>query len=173
MKYTIEQDQNATPPSEWGNTDLFLVANHRDFYVPEHGKKTLPKYGNELADKYAYTHHIFNLEAYIHGGVVLALSNEGNFPDRQWDVSQLGYVFASKAEWSTREDARKAALSLIKEWNMYLSGDVYGYVITDDDGEHIDSCWGFYGKEYCENEAKSVMAALEAKQDKQLDLVLS
>ena len=59
----------------------------------------------ELNKKYFY----FGLEAYIHSGVVLALSHEGNFPDRQWDVSQLGLVFVAKTEAKTREKARKLA----------------------------------------------------------------
>jgi hypothetical protein len=93
--------------------------------------------------------------------VVLALSQEGNFPDRRWDVSQLGFVFISKKHWRLSKSARKGALATIEEWNMYLSGDVWGYVIEDDEGNELESCWGFYGREYCENEAKSVMAALE------------
>lgn len=38
------------------------------------------------------------------------------------------------------------------EWNQYLSGDVYGYVI-EHNGEHVDSCWGFYGLDNCKQEA--------------------
>ncbi len=34
----------------------------------------------------------------------------------------------------------------MNEWNDYLSGNVYGYTVTDADGEDTDmSCWGFYG----------------------------
>ena len=73
--------------------------------------------------------------------MALALSKEGNFPDRQWDVSQLGLVFVSKKEWARRPAARKAALGLISTWNDALSGNVYGYVIEPGG----DSCWGFYG----------------------------
>lgn len=107
----------------------------------------------EMRKKY----HVFGLEAYIHSGVVLALSHEGNFCDRQWDVSQLGLVFVSKKEWRAAKKARAAALSLINEWNDYLSGNVYGYVIETPDGEHLDSCWGFSGdyEEYCLPEARS------------------
>lgn len=112
---------------------------------------------NEEAKDYIKKYHIFGLEAYIHSGVVLALSREGNFPDRQWDVSQLGLCFASKKEWRTRAKARKAVLGLIEYWNDYLSGNVYGYVIEDKEGNSFDSCWGFYGnyEENCLIEARS------------------
>ncbi len=183
MKLEILQDEHASSPSEWGDDSLFLVANHRQFYVPVPGEKRLPQYGNEVADRFAKTHHIFDLEAYIHSGVRLALSGEGNFPDRCWDVSQLGYVFASKSEWKTRKEARKAALSLVETWNDYLSGDVWGYVVEDDDGNCLDACWGFYGddgKKEAQSEGEKALAAAKAaaehkaKEDSnQLELNLS
>lgn len=46
------------------------------------------------------------------------------------------------------------------EFKQYLAGEVYGYVITDHKGEHVDSCWGFYGLDYCRAEARSVADAL-------------
>ncbi|HRZ15236.1 MAG TPA: hypothetical protein P5110_07000 [Candidatus Omnitrophota bacterium] len=107
---------------------------------------------NSEAKEYCKKYRIFGLEAYIHGGVVLALSHEGNFPDRRWDVSQLGLVFVSKEEWKTRKKARKAAQGLIETWNQYLSGDVYTIVREDYDKEknqiNYDCVGGYYGREY-------------------------
>ena len=151
----IHPDTDAEAPNQWddGDTGLFLVANHRDFTVNPPGEKRCPSDPSELLERYKKTHWIFPLEAYIHSGVCLALSREGNFPDRQWDVSQLGFVFCSKEEWRLSAKARAAALSLIGTWNQYLSGDVWGYVAGD------DSCWGFYGHDDCVTEAKSVVDA--------------
>lgn len=161
LSYRIEQDTNATSPSDWEDKSLFLVAKHRDFYVPEPDQKRIPESANEVVDNWKRTHWVFPLEAYIHSGIVLALSGEGNFPDRNWDVSQLGFVFASKKEWRLSKSARKAALSKVSEWNQYLSGDVWGIVIEDDEGNEVDSCWGFYGREYAETEAKQMLADAE------------
>jgi len=157
MKYRIEQDTDAQSPSDLGDKDLFIVAKHRDFYVPAPGEKRVPEYANEVVEQFKKTHHVFPIEAYIHSGVVLAFSQEGNFPDRRWDVSQVGFAFASKKEWRVKAKAREAAASLIEQWNQYSSGDVWGYIIEDDEGNHVDSCWGFYGRAYCEQEAKSAM----------------
>lgn len=123
-------------PDEIGDDSLFLVAGHRQFFVAG------PK--DYSPEKYTSTHWRFNLEAYIHSGVVLALSNEGQFPDRSWDVSQLGVVFVSREYWRTANEAREAALSLIESWNDYLSGNVYGYQVLDA-GAVIESCWGYPG----------------------------
>lgn len=149
----IVQDEGAQAPNEWGNDSLFLVADHRDFYVkPPEGSSF-----ETVTEDYRKTHHVFGLEAYIHSGVSLALSDEGNFPDRQWDVSQLGAVFVSKKEWPDKAAAKKAAEGLLDTWNTYLEGDVWGYVIEDELGEHVESCWGYYGHEHAEEEGRNML----------------
>jgi hypothetical protein len=100
---------------------------------------------NDEAKDYLKKYHVFGLEAYIHSGVSLSLSRQGNFPDRQWDVSQIGLVFVAKTEVRTRAKAEKLARSLISTWNDYLSGAVYGFHLENKQGEVIDSCWGYYG----------------------------
>lgn len=30
-------------------------------------------------------------------------------------------------------------------YEAYRDGEVYGYTVETDDGEHLDSCWGYYG----------------------------
>lgn len=128
---------------------------------------------NEEAKDYIKKYHIFGLEAYIHSGVVLALSREGNFVDRQWDVSQLGLVFVSKKETQSRKKAHRLALGLIEGWNDYLSGNVYGFLIEDPFGEESCGSWGFYGNYETSgliSEAKAeIVNAL--KEDKKLDHV--
>src|SRR5258708_6076521 len=116
MNLRIEHDDDATSPDDWDDDGLFIVAYHRQFCVRS-------KCGSDVSaaiDDHRKTHHVFMLEAYIHSAVVLALQNEGNFPDRQWDVSLVGAVLVSKKEWRTKDMARKAALCKIEEWNQYL-----------------------------------------------------
>lgn len=151
----IYQDENCQLPSEWGDDGMFITAYHRDFSIDSKeisknecialagGDMMIERERlNELKNKYWY----FGLEAYIHSGVVLALSHEGNFPDRNWDVSQLGMVFVTKTEAKTRERAKKMAQGLIETWNDCLSGNVYGFMTEDEkNGIDIDSWWGFYG----------------------------
>jgi hypothetical protein len=120
---------------------------------------------NTEALAYCKKYHVFGLEAYIHSGVALALSREGNFPNRRWDVSQLGIVFVARAEWPSRGKAEEAARGLIESWNDCLSGNVYGYVIEGPDEEHLESCWGFSGdyEKYALEEARSVVDGLTHK----------
>ncbi len=149
----IEQEENVQSPRENGDTDLFLVAKHRGFYVPSPRETRVPENVREVVDKYKKTHWIFPLEAYIHGGVCLALDGEGNFPDRQWDVSRVGFVFAAKNKWRLQKSAHKAALALIETWNQYLSNDVWYWTLTDSEGGIVDSCGDVYGFEVAKRDA--------------------
>ena len=156
---TMYQDS----PNDWGDDGMFLVAFHRDFSVERDGfsqdvcrsivdPKEYPDYKNEAAE-IRREYHAFGLEAYIHSGVSLSLSYEGNYPDRRWDVSQLGLVFIAKSEARTKSKARTLALGLIKTWNQNLSGDVYGYSIEATN----DSCWGFYGYDSVKEAAQEAL----------------
>lgn len=150
------RDQDAESPDDWGDESLFLVGYHRDFSVERDdaiSKEDLITHFNGEKIAQAKDYFIFGLEAYIHSGVVLALTNGGNFPDRQWDVSKLGAVLVSKKEARGRKAAEKLARSLVDKWNTYLSGDIFGFVIEDKDGKDMDSCWGFYGIEEAEEAA--------------------
>lgn len=154
--YTINiyPDYNSETPDHWGDTDVFLVAFHRDFTVERDGfgvetmRAVMNKGKNEDGEKderaleILHDYHVFGLEAYIHSGVSLSLSYEGGYPDRQWDVSQLGCVLVSKKEARLRKTAHTRAKGLLETWNAVLSGSVYGFVV-EKDGEHLDSCWGF------------------------------
>ena len=155
---TIEQDSDPQSPQEEGDTGLFLVARHRDFYVPEPGEERITETAETLVKKYR-NHWAFPIEAYIHSGVALAFSHQGNFPDRSWDVSQVGFIFASKEEWRLRKSATKAAKAYMETWNQYLSGDVYGYIIRSEDGKE-ESCWGFYGLDYCKEAAREAAESM-------------
>jgi hypothetical protein len=155
----LYQDENAQSPDEWGNDNLLLVHYHRNFDVRQDKMITEDDarawyQGEKIEQEKAY--HIFPVAAYIHSGVVLKLGEGRDFPDYQWDVSHVGLVLVAKGEWKTKAKALKAAESLVKEWNQYLAGEVYGYVVEDAKGANLDSCWGFYGYDYALEEARSI-----------------
>jgi hypothetical protein len=52
------------------------------------------------------------------------------------------------------ERAMRVLQGEIAEYSAYLSGEVYGFIISGPDGEELDSCWGFYERDYCEQSAK-------------------
>lgn len=73
-----------------------------------------------------------------------------------WDSGQVGFIYIpkevvleelsvkriSKAMRQQVEDLLRAE---VREYNYYLSGEVYGVEIVDEDGEVVDSYWGLFG----------------------------
>jgi hypothetical protein len=106
--------------------------------------------------------------AYVHGGATIS-TRPFSCP---WDSGQSGFVYcrASDAEdeWAGDPHFRANALRVlsveVKAFDQYLRGDVYGYVIEDKDGDVVDSCWGFYGIECAEEEARSALNYWAEKQ---------
>jgi len=157
---TIHTDEDAQPPNEWQDDNLFLVHYHRDFQVESDvitESECAQLYCEQMPISQQDDYHIFWLTAHIHGGVYLYLGNiaEAPFDAGGWDTSHCGAVLVSKKEWADETKAHDAAQSIVNEWNDYLSGNVYGYTIDGDICD--DSCWGFYGdyEKYCLLEARS------------------
>lgn len=89
-----------------------------------------------------------------------------------WDSGRLGYIYVTKeqvkAEYGdnsqeSEEKAKDFMRSEINTLDQYMTGDVWGVVIEKEtecgecghkEDEHLDSCWGFYGREYAEEECK-------------------
>ena len=93
--------------------------------------------------------------AYIHSGVVLAMSPFSC----QWDSGQSGVIYMSRADaaqWFQRKFKDPELESLVKPmlkstletFNQFISGEVYYYRIEDSDGEEVDGCGGFYGSDH-------------------------
>jgi len=87
---------------------------------------------------------------YDHSGITV---NTGGF-HCPWDSGQLGWIWctkeAARLTWPNTKDEQLVALAEdrlraeIKSWDLFLTGQVYGYEVWLD-GELVDSCWGFLG----------------------------
>lgn len=93
---------------------------------------------------------MLGLYLYDHSGITISASA---FND-PWDSGQIGFAYLTRADvvkefgkWDkrTREKARKLILGEVDTYDDYLTGNVYGYVVLDENGKDTDSCWGFYG----------------------------
>ena len=142
--YRIEivEDKDGEGPDRWENTDLFLVYDHRQFHVKREGfdpNEIFNEMGPGDPDQFK-GYWVLPLYAYIHSGVVLSFTR-GN--DR-WDTSFKGFVLASVKDWPEKDKAIEVGKSLIKEWNLYLQGSIYGYRIYKGDSEdEVNACWNF------------------------------
>lgn len=183
-----EDPQNPRDPNTQDNCDLFICFHKR----------------YNLGDKHDYKSENYNgwdeMEAQIikdldpleirplymldHSGLTIS---DHDFNDR-WDSGRIGFVLITKESAKetcmvkriskkTREWATKCLDGSIKEYDDYLRGYCYGYIIEDEDGEQLDSCWGFIGEiDYVKEEATGVakdMPPTPKKEDpNQLQLAL-
>jgi hypothetical protein len=133
----VIQDENAESPDKWGNTDMFLVYDHRQFNIKRDGFDP-----QDIAEWYQASfrtldyngYHVFPVAAYIHSGVILNLTN--SLQRQGWDTSVCGFVLVHKEKVilnkinitkSNEAIAEDYAGSLLNTWNQYLSGDVWGF----------------------------------------------
>jgi hypothetical protein len=120
---------------------------------------------------------VLPIRMYDHSGIGLTanpldfLRYPWNCP---WDSGWVGFIFVSKndvrKEYSTKritKKIRERAISVlqaeVEEYNRYLNGEVYGYVVKNKAGDVFDSCWGFYGLKYAVDEAESMLKDYETK----------
>ena len=100
-----------------------------------------------------------------------------------WDSGQVGWIYAPlekvRKEYSCKAVTAKirakvitALESEVSTYDEYITGQVYGFIIEaptqDENGESLDSCWGFYGLEYVIEEAKG-SADYQARERESLD----
>ena len=151
--YILGDDQPKERYPEWLR-DLAadkVNANDADLIPDEHIERIIDK-------------HFIMLPLYLydHSGITMSTS-EFSCP---WDSGQVGVIYVAKdkarEEWPEADEndsykrAIKCLVSEVETYDQYLTGDVYGYMLEGPDGEE-DSCWGYFGYEYAQEEASSVL----------------
>lgn len=133
----IYRQNNPESPDAWGNTDTFLVYEHRQFSIKREGfdpEDIAEWYGASFRTLDYEGHYVFPVAAYIHTSIILNLTD--SLLRQGWDTSVKGFVLVhkdsifitEKDKSKTKEQiAKEYAASLIETWNQYLSGDVWGF----------------------------------------------
>lgn len=107
---------------------------------------------------------VLPLYLYDHSGISIST---GDFTD-PWDSGQVGYIYADRDAILEALGGKKITAAKLKRaeqilrnevatYDQYLTGDVYGYTVTDPHGHDLDSCWGFYGMKYAKEEANAAV----------------
>ena len=126
------------------------------------------EYMDALLDIFKRENIVLPVYMYEHGNIALST---GGF-SCPWDSGQVGFIHVSKdkvrKEYGVKRISQKTLDKVhrvlkdeIETYSQYVNGDVYAFLIEDKDGNIIDSCGGFYGLEYCESEARSMVDYLE------------
>lgn len=100
-----------------------------------------------------------------HSGVHIWVGGGSHWSDAQgWDSGTCGYAYITNkgaAELGPDYTPAQCIEDEVKTLDQYLRGDVYGFIIKDEDGEHLDSCWGHFGFEYVKEAALEAAEATE------------
>jgi len=135
------------PRIEWDNFGT-MVCWHREYILGDEQPRCTPE---EYMEDLPVGTIILPLYLYDHGGITMRTS-AFSCP---WDSGQVGFIYATpkmirdsflkqRISEKTRDRARKVLESEVKIYDQYLTGMVWGFEI-EEDGEHVDSCWGFFG----------------------------
>jgi hypothetical protein len=116
---------------------------------------------------------ILPLYLYDHSGITMRTYS---FNDR-WDSGQVGFIYISEEKVRKEYSAKHITKTLIEKitkylesevstYNNYLTGNVCGFIVEDEEGENLDSCWGFYGddgRKEAMSEAKNIVDNLHER----------
>ncbi len=167
IRYDELSDSN---PRDWDNLSVMVCDHPRynlgDRQLEPDESEALGRGGWPLLTRYLRMSKgavaVLPLWLYDHSGISISTGRTDS-----WDSGQIGFAYVDKERieylGAPSEDAEKQMRGEIEEYDSYLRGEVYGYIINGPDGDHLDSCWGFvgdikYAKEEAEMAAKAVYA---------------
>lgn len=171
----IEPDHYSESPRKWFNIGRMICFHGRYDIGDDHSFRSEDYNGwDELLQAIRQEYDVvvaLPVYLYDHGGVsVSTRSFVGRAPHASWDSGQVGFIFADRDGISRefgwkritakrREKLENMLRDEIEVLDQWMRGEVYLYDIVDPDGNHVDSCAGFYGEEYALEAAEAVIAA--------------
>jgi hypothetical protein len=153
--YNDDDPQN--PRTEWDNFG-HMVAFHRRYMLGDegHGIDSGDFDGWDELEKYLVKEKeaviVLPLYLFDHSGITI---NTTGF-SCPWDSGQVEFTYVTRQEildnWQEKrltkdlkERARSLLIAEVQNYDDYLNGNVYGYVLEDEHGDEMWSCWGYSG----------------------------
>lgn len=150
-------DSNANDCNDYRE---FLESNTSHHFNTDEGLENATD--ERLMELFAKENIVLPIYMYEHSGVAL---NTSGF-SCGWDSGQVGFIYVSKEdvrkEWGVKRISSKLKEKIIGNleaevslYSDYINGDIYGFILEEkikqEDGtielEHVDSCWGFIGRD--------------------------
>lgn len=177
ISIVADPDLDLENPRSWDNIGTFVYWHNRyvlgdkdgkDYGNPEDFLAEIagidldnPRYENitlsELFAKAQKKNVILPVYLYDHSGLRLSTGNFKAFDPQGWDSGQVGFIYCTnekaRSEYGRvyRKMTEKYLHGEIETMDQFVSGEVYGYIVTDENDENIDSCYGFFGDDFNNN----------------------
>jgi hypothetical protein len=107
---------------------------------------------------------VLPLWLYEHGSMTMSVGEANPF-SCPWDSGQVGFIYCTPVDVvreygkDTPENRERAIAYMkgeVETYDMYLRGEVYGWVVETPDSTLDDGCWGYLGDEdYVLSEGRS------------------
>lgn len=158
----LVRDSDPQSPRDWDNMGTMVCFHGRYNLGDKHDYKSDDYNGWDEMEAAIERDNpggiILPLYLYDHSGITM---NTTGF-HCPWDSGRVGFIVASAAKIRecfavkriTKAIRKRATASLVSEVEVYddfLTGNVYGFEVLDEEGEVTDSCWGFFGSDPFKN----------------------
>jgi len=155
-KIEIRQDEYAESPRDWDNLGKMICFHGRYDLGDKHELSSSDFNSWGELEEFIYKEYnpliVLPLYLYDHSGITM---NTAGF-HCPWDSGQVGFIYVPKEnvrkEWNVKrispelkEKVKKLLISEVKNYDSYISGDVYWYSIIDENGNTLDTLSGFFG----------------------------
>lgn len=141
----IPEENPLNPRTDCDHLGIMLCWHRRYSLGDNHPYDTPQDFAESAAAKDMFV----CLPVYLldHSGLYVSVND---FND-SWDSGQLGFIYCTKQDaqkWFnntdvTEDEIKKELTAEVEEYNDYLNGAWYGFLIEGLDGEVEDSCGGF------------------------------
>lgn len=187
LRLSIYQDEEPMSPREWDQLGV-MVHWHRRYDLGDRkltdGERAALEHGGWTGlRKHLERQHgaligpVVSIGLLDHSGLHVWAGGGAHWSDSAgWDSGTVGFVYATLERArelgvpESDEEIKRQLAAEIEEFDHYVRGDVYGYVIDrlttcnkgQEHAEHVDSCWGFYSAETVRDAAHEALDAIRA-----------
>ena len=163
MAYSYEIDycaEDCDSPRGWDNLGT-MITWHSRYNLGDEQPRQSPSEWLEQYKRDNPTAVILPLYLYDHSGITIKTTPFSCY----WDSGQVGYIYTTLERarefghsWKRLTAERREKLenwldNEVKEYDQFLRGEVYCFKVLDDDGDEVDSGFGYYDRDECEQVA--------------------
>ena len=165
MRYEITPDNDSEDPTEWSEWEMHSFGRrHSNFCHPDKFGISVNQYGEVECNQIGLRAKLDAGTAFILGYYEHGLCSwfprgcGGPGTDCRWDGNQCAgiMIWRGKAKdcGTNWEERLKHAKSMCETYTAWCNGEVYSFIVYDENDEEVDSCCGYYGYEDAEKAAK-------------------